>query len=406
MEVNQSIRAFNFCDTTATRKVFALKKSIRAVTGGTSASKTISILIWIIDYCQTRQKKDKLVSVVSESFPHLDKGVILDFKNIMRDRGYWKDSHWNETKHFYTFETGNTVEFMSVDSYSKAHGPRRDVLFVNECNNLSYKIVDQLMLRTREIVWLDWNPSEEFWFYTEMLGKLDDLDFITLTYLDNEALDEATIRRIESHRNNKNWWTVYGEGKLGEVEGRIYKEWQIIDELPHEARLIRYGMDFGYTNDPTAILGLYRYNGGFVIDEVVYRRGLANRQIADILLNQPLELVMGDSAEPKSIDELKSYGLLVMPAAKGQGSVNAGIQFVQDQRISITKRSVDTIKEYRNYLWATDRDGRTLNVPIGDDHALDALRYAFEPDMVQSRGLDESSIELIARNHMNRTSFR
>jgi phage terminase large subunit len=378
MEANQQTLQrikFSFQDTTATRKVFALRKRIRAVAGGTSASKTISILIWLIDYCQTN--RNKLCSVVSESYPHLEKGAMLDFENIMKDRGYWNDERWNQTKHTYTFETGCRLEFYSPDTYGKAHGPRRDVLFMNEANNLDYRIADQLIVRTREIVWLDWNPTVSFWFYEEMQGRREDIDFITLTYKDNEALDEVTVREIESHKENKRWWQVYGLGQLGDVEGRIYTGWQIIDSVPFEARLERYGLDFGYSNDPTAIVTIYRYNGGFIFDEVCSLKGMSNKQIADTLLNLPRALVIADSAEPKSIDEIKSYGINILPAQKGPDSVNNGIQLVQGQRISITQRSVDLIKEYRNYLWIIDKDGKITNVPDHEfSHTMDAIRYA------------------------------
>ena len=224
--------------------------------GGTSASKTVSILIWCIDFAQS--SRGKLVSVISESFPHLSGGAMLDFENIMKDRGYWIDRRWIKTpKPTYTFETGSKIEFLSVDTYGKAHGPRRDVLFVNECNNVPYNIVDQLITRTRDIVWLDWNPTSEFWFYTEFMNKREDIDFITLTYLDNEALDEGTKREIESRKDRKNWWKVYGLGQLGEVEGKIYKDWQILDVIDHHARLERYGLDFGYTNYPTALFAFF-----------------------------------------------------------------------------------------------------------------------------------------------------
>jgi phage terminase large subunit len=187
------------------------------------------------------------------------------------------------------------------------------------------------------------------------------------------------VASIESRRNNKNWWTVYGEGKLGEVEGRIFTGWQIIDEIPHEARLERYGLDFGYTNDPTACIAIYRYNGGFILDEVIYQKGLSNKQIADMLQNVDKAIVRADSSEPKSIDEISSYGVYIVPAAKGGGSVNTGIQYVQGQRISVTKRSVNIIKEYRNYMWESDKMGKILNVPIdGFNHAMDAIRYGFE----------------------------
>lgn len=377
--IMEAQQAFNFVDTTATRKIFSLKKRIRAVAGGTSASKTISILVWLIDYCQVKQARDKLCSVVSESHPHLEKGAILDFQNIMKDRGYWNEDRWNQTKHTYTFETGNRLEFYSVDTYGKAHGPRRDVLFGNEVNNLEYKIVDQLITRTREIVWMDWNPSEEFWFYTEMLPNRDDIDFITLTYLDNEALDPIVIAEIESHKNNKNWWTVYGLGQLGVIESRIYRDWQFVDEVPFEAKLERYGLDFGYSNDPTAIVAVYYYNGGYVLDEVCYQKGLLNKPIADIINSLPAKsLVIADHSEPKSIDEIRLHGITILPCQKGPGSINRGIGYVQQQKISVTKRSVNLIKEYRNYNWLTDpKTDKIINeAQEFDNHAMDALRYA------------------------------
>lgn len=377
--IQQTTRPFRFQDTTATRKIFSLVNRIRAVAGGTSASKTISILVWLIDYAQTHP--DKLISVVSESYPHLSKGAMLDFKNIMRDRRYWKDASWHETKHQYEFETGSVIEFFSVDTYGKAHGPRRDVLYINECNNLEYKIADQLITRSREIVWLDWNPSEEFWFYTEMQPHREDIDFITLTYLDNEALDPITVSEIEAHKHNKMWWQVYGLGQLGEVEGRIYTNWAAIDEIPHEARLERRGLDFGYSHDPAAIVDVYYYNGGYILDQRLYQKGMSNRDLATYLLNMENAntLVIADSAEPKSIDELMEYGVGVLPANKGQGSVNHGINYMQAQRISYTRRSLHLSREYRRYFWETDKDGNILTSPAkGNDHLLDAARYAME----------------------------
>lgn len=365
-------------DTTATRKIFSLKKRIRAVSGGTSASKTISILVWIIDYGQST--KNEIVTVVAESFPHLNLGAIRDFKSIMASSGYWDDSRWNESNHTYTFPGKTVLEFISFDKFGKAHGPRRDVLFINEANNLPYNIVDQLITRTRKIVWMDWNPSNEFWFYTEMLGKRDDVDFITLTYKDNEALDEVTIHEIESHKDNAAWWTVYGLGQLGEVEGRIYTGWQIIDSIPHEARLARRGLDFGYSVDPTVIVDIYEYNGGFIVDENTYQKGLSNKSIADILLAQDGRvLTVADSAEPKSIQEIKDYGVNIIGATKGQGSVSQGISFVQAQKISVTSRSVKTIKAYRNYLNRKGNDGKFVNEPDDTIHEwsnpMDAIRY-------------------------------
>lgn len=364
--------------TTATKKLSKLRKRVRGVSGGTSAGKTISIEQLLIDDAQS-DKKATLTSIVSESFPHLKRGAMRDFLNIMQEHGYFRDSQWNATDYTYTFLNGSKIEFFSADQPSKVRGPRRDRLFINEGNNIPYEAYDQLLVRTKEYCWVDWNPTNEFWFYTDVLGKRDDVDFITLTYKDNEALDENIVRDIESHKDNKNWWQVYGLGQLGEVEGKIYTDWQIIDSIPHEARLERYGMDFGYSVDPTAIVAVYYYNGGYILDEVTFQKGLSNKQIADILNNQPKALVIADSAEPKSIDEIMGYGVNIIGAQKGQGSINQGIQYVQQQRISVTKRSLNVIKEYRNYLWKTDRDGKIMNVPdAGFDHSMDAVRYGLE----------------------------
>ena len=364
--------------TTATKKIAKLDQRIRGIAGGTSAGKTISSLQYLIDDAQT-DTTPTLTSVVSESFPHLKRGAMRDFLNIMQDHGYFKDERWNKTDSTYTFETGSKIEFFSADQPSKVRGPRRDRLFMNEGNNIPYEAWDQLLVRTKEYAIVDWNPTNEFWWYSEVIPNRKDFDFITLTYKDNEALDPNIVADIESHRNNKQWWLVYGMGQLGEVEGKIFTNWRIIDEIPHEARLERYGLDFGYSNDPTAIVAIYYYNGGYILDEITYQKGLSNKQISDILNNQPKALVMADSAEPKSIDEIMLYGVNVLGTTKGQGSVNQGIQYVQDQQISITKRSVNGIKEYRNYMWDTDKEGHIINTPIDMwNHFIDATRYGFE----------------------------
>lgn len=369
-----------FKATVATEKLLQLDKRIRAVAGGTSASKTISILLILIDKAQSR--KGLLISIVSESLPHLKRGVMRDFINIMESHNYFKEAQWNRTDYIYTFETGSRIEFFGVDAPDKVRGPRRDILFINEANNCPYHSYDQLEVRTKEEIWLDWNPTNEFWFYTEVLPyRATDLDFVTLTYLDNDALDPEIVKSIESRKHNTSWWKVYGLGQLGEVEGKIYKDWAIIDDIPHEARLERLGLDFGYANDPAALIALYYYNGGYIVDELLVRTQMPNRKIADYIMNSamPNALCIADSAEPKSIAEMQEYGVNIIGAQKGPGSRNQGIQYVQDQRISVTKKSTNVIKAYRNYMWRTDKDGNILDIP---DHTysdtMDAVRYALE----------------------------
>lgn len=374
--------------TQATKKVLGLKKRIRLLSGGTSASKTISVLLYLIDKAQS-DKTPSLTSVVSESMPHLKRGAMRDFMNIMQQHNYWNDNLWNASTFTYTFETGSKLEFFSADMPSKVRGPRRDRLFVNEANNIAKESWDQLLLRTRELAFADWNPTADFFMY-EDYGLNDDpaasttdpnVDFLILTYKDNEALEASIVQEIEKRQGNKSWWRVYGEGKRGEVEGKIYKNWLQVDEIPHEARLVRYGLDFGYANDPASCVAVYYYNGGYILDEGFHRLEMKNRQIADWFKNQPDQnvLICADSAEPKSIAELQEYGINVIGVSKGKGSVNHGIQYVQNQRISYTKRSLNIKKAYNNYMWKTDREGNILDVP---DHylsdAMDAVRYGFE----------------------------
>lgn len=366
--------------TTATYRIAELRKRIRAVCGGTSAGKTIGIL-QILAHLQQTDASPKITSVVSESLPHLKLGAMRDYLQLLKEHHYYKESNWNRTNFIYTdHHTGSTMEFFGADSPAKAHGPRRHRLFGNELNNIPRETFDQLEVRTSDIIFADWNPTNEFYFYTDLLPtRGEDIDFITLTYKDNEALSPSIVKSIESRQGNKNWWKVYGLGQLGNAEGIIYRDWKVIPEIPFEAKLLRYGLDFGYTNDPTAIVAIYRYDGGYLVDEICFQKGLSNRQIADLLQNEESALVMADSAEPKSIDEIASYGVLIRPCTKGRDSIVQGIQFVQDQRISVTSRSLNVLKERRNYMWETDRDGKILNVPIGIyNHAMDAIRYGLE----------------------------
>lgn len=317
---------------------------------------------------------------MSESMPHLRKGAMRDFLNIMQEHNYFQESQWEKTNSIYTFPNGSIIEFFGVESWEKVKGARRDILFVNEANHISFETFTQLEIRTKKIIWLDWNPENEFWWYTDVQPN-NDVDFLTLTYLDNEGCPPEIVQSIESRRNNINWFKVYGLGQLGEAQGRIFTGWQILDDIPFEAKLVRRGLDFGYSNDPSALVDIYYYNGGYILDEQLYRKGMSNKQIADFItnLNEPTALVKADSAEPKSIDEIKSYGVNILPCEKGKDSVNSGIQRIQDQRISITKRSINGLKEYRNYMWMTDKEGKTLNVPMDSfNHFLDAVRYGME----------------------------
>lgn len=362
--------------TTAVKKIAGLKSRLKVIQGGSSAGKTIAILLILIDRAQT--EKNKIFSIVSETLPHLKRGAIRDFLNIMETHGYYRDPQWNRTDFIYTFETGTRIEFFSADNSDKVRGPRRDVLFINEANNVTFETYTQLAIRTNEDIYVDYNPVAQFWVHDEILPKNSDHDFLIVTYKDNEGLPEAVVKELESRMDRKGWWQVYGEGQLGDIAGKIYTDWRIIDEVPHSGRLERRGLDFGYTNDPSSVVDIYYQDGGYILDECLFQKGLSNKQIADLILNapQPNTIVTADSAEPKSIDELKSYGLNVIAAEKGKDSVLNGIQLVQAQRISVTKRSLNILKEYRNYMWDTDKEGNILNVPEHTwSHSMDAIRY-------------------------------
>lgn len=387
-----------FVETTATKKIFELRKRIRGVAGGTSASKTISILLWAVQRAQLAHEGQELISIVSESFPHLKRGCLRDFLMIMEEHGYYNEARWNKTDCIYTFESGSRIEFFSADQPAKVRGPRRDILFINEANNISYETYTQLEVRTKKIIWLDWNPVSEFWFYTDVKDK-ETTDFLILTYKDNEALDKSIVEAIEARRSNTNWWRVYGEGLLGDSEGKIYNGWEVIDDIPHEARLERYGLDFGYTNDPTACDGIYKWNGAYILDEILDQRGLSNKQISDTLSNIPRALVIADSAEPKSIDEIKGYGINIIASQKGPGSVLQGIQYIQDQKVFVTKRSVNLLKEYRNYMWLTDKNGKIVNEPSPIfNHHMDAIRYGMES--LTSLGIDSPKLKQFNSPHL------
>lgn len=364
--------------TTACKKISELRQRVRGICGGTSAGKTIAVLLWLIDYAQTHKKE--MISIVSESFPHLKRGAIRDFLMIMEEHGYFDALAWNKTDFIYSFANGSRIEFFSADQPAKVRGPRRQVLFINEANNIDFETYTQLEIRTEKIIILDWNPVTEFWWYTDVAPAIAH-DFITLTYRDNEALSANIIESIESKKSNARWFRVYGEGQLGEAEERIFTGWEMIDEVPFGARLERYGLDFGYTNDPTAIVAVYYYNGAYILDQKMYLKGQSNKTIADLFLSLPdKSLVIADSSEPKSIDEIASFGVAIVGTVKGADSVRHGISLVKQHKIQITKRSLDVIKEYRNYIYEKDRNGKLIapETPVsGNDHAMDAIRYAF-----------------------------
>lgn len=305
----------------------------------------------------------------------------------MVSTGRWFDSRWNASDFKYTFANGSQIEFFSADNDAKLRGARRDVLYMNECNNMTFHAYTELASRTKQNVFLDWNPTNEFWFHNELKGD-SDVDFIIVNYLDNEACPESALNFILKAKEKSNtsqfwanWYKVYGLGEIGSLQGVVFDNWQIVDAIPKEAKLEGYGCDFGYTNDPTTITAIYKYNNQYYFDEVIYQTGLTNNEIAKLFKakgGNTYEYIYADSAEPKSIQELNNAGLNVVKAEKGRDSVMYGIQKMQVDRFYVTSQSTNIIKELRSYIWDTDREGNKLNKPIDAfNHSIDGIRYFF-----------------------------
>ena len=364
--------------TTAIRKILALKKRIKIIQGGTSAGKTFGILPILIDKAARHSGLE--ISVVAETIPHLRRGALKDFLKIMKWTNRYIDANFNKSLLRYEFANGSVIEFFSADDASKLRGARRDVLYINECNNVTFESYNELAIRTKKEVYLDFNPANEFWVHTELKDEPDS-DFIILTYLDNEALDKSIVEQIEKNKEKantseywRNWWNVYGLGLVGSLEGVVFNNWKIVDTTPSEARLIGIGLDFGYSVDPTAIVEVYQYNGQRIVNEKVYRTGMLNSDIAKELPKHVV--VYADSAEPKSIEEIRRQGITIKGVTKGKDSINYGIDVMQRQDYLVTANSTNLIKELRAYCWDTDKTGVRLNKPAGgNDHIIDALRY-------------------------------
>lgn len=367
-----------FQKTTAIRKILSLKKRVKIIQGGTSAGKTYGILPILIDKATKIQGIE--ISVVAETIPHLRRGALKDFLKIMKETSRFFEERFNKSLLRYEFANGSVIEFFSADDSSKLRGARRDILYINECNNVTFDAYNELSIRTRKEVYLDFNPANEFWVHKELKDEPDS-DFLILTYKDNEALDQSIIDQIEKNRDKAktssywaNWWKVYGEGQLGMLEGVVFSNWKQIDTIPNEAKLVGIGLDFGYTNDPTAIIEIYVYNQQRIVNEIKYQTGLLNSDIAKILPKNVI--VYADSSEPKSIDDIRRYGITIKGVTKGKDSINYGIDVMQRQEYLVTSNSSNLIKELRSYIWDTDKQGKRLNKPIDYfNHGIDALRY-------------------------------
>jgi phage terminase large subunit len=355
----------------------------RIVQGGTSAGKTFGILPLLINSALTTPNSE--ISVVSESIPHLRRGCIKDFLKIMMWTNRYIDDNWNKSLLTYTFTNGSYIEFFSVEQPDKLRGARRQVLYINEANNIDFESYYQLAIRTSGNIWIDFNPTSEFWAHTEVLEEPDSQRLI-LTYKDNEALPDTIRNEIELNKKKAehsnywaNWWKVYGLGEIGNLQGVVFSNYSLIDHLPEEAKLLGYGADWGFTNDPTTLIAVYQYNGQYIYDEVMYEKGLVNSEIANRFKTKGVSkahYIYADSAEPKTIQDIASYGYRIKGAEKGKDSIIHGIGLLQEGHFMVTKQSTNLIKELRNYVWDTDKSGNQINRPIdGWDHCIDAVRY-------------------------------
>lgn len=370
--------------TTAVRRIRRMSARKRVIQGGTSAGKTIAVLSVLVD--RAARYAGSEISVVSESIPHLRRGAMKDFLQIMISTGRFHPERWNKTLLQYTFANGSFIEFFSADSESRLRGARRQVLYINEANNIDFESYYQLAIRTSGEIYLDFNPTAEFWAHTEIVPA-SDAELLILTYRDNEALPDTIRKDIESNREKAkdsaywaNWWKVYGEGQVGQLVGAIFDDYELIEAVdPSRFRFVAYGLDWGYSADPTALVAVFRSGDVIQVREIMYERGLTNQDIADRLktfgLNRSWEII-ADSAEPKSIEEVYRLGFNIKPATKGQDSIRNGIDILKRFRIQVTKDSTNLIKELRNYAWATDKNGKELGEPVQNyNHAIDALRY-------------------------------
>lgn len=384
--------------TTAQDKISRLRRRFRVVQGGTSSSKTYTIIPMLITYAL--QHEAKVISIVSETMPHLKRGVIRDFRTIMIGIGNWRDEEFNKTESIYTFPNGSVIEFFSADQPSKVLGARRDVLFVNEANNVPFEIFHQLQIRTREFIYIDYNPSSEFWSHTEVIPRKD-CDFLILTYKDNEALTDSLVKEIEVAREKAyinpnlpastiddegnikdsywhNWWKVYGLGQVGRLQGSIFQNWRQVKKIPEGFVYIGTGLDFGFSNDPTAAVDVYKKGNSIFVRSHIYEPGLVSSEVAQRLKSSPRD-VFADPSASMIIEEIRRAGVRIR-GVKNVGNLKKilnGIDLLQRlDEILVGEDDFNLINEFRNYVWKMTRSGDPTNEPIDThNHAMDAIRY-------------------------------
>lgn len=352
-------------------------KKIIIEQGGTRSGKTYNILIWIIFYYGL-QNTNKTITICRKTFPALRTSAMRDFFDILKGFGLYSESLHNKSSGEYRLNN-NLVEFISLDQPQKVRGRKRDLLFINEANELFWEDWQQLVFRTAGRIIIDYNPSDEFHWIYEKVKTRNDAEFHITTYLDNPFLPDTIISEIERLRDtDENYWRVYGLGQVGKSVATIF-DVALCEMIPAHAKHLGYGMDFGYSNDPTTLVAIYMHDTEMYIRELIYRTGMTNRDISNDLARLQIgrrEEIYADSAEPKSIDEIYRMGWNIKPATKGRDSINIGIDMLKRYKLFVTKDSTNTIKEFRNYKWKEDKNGNILNSPVDMfNHSIDATRY-------------------------------
>ena len=345
--------------------------------GSSRSGKTYNTLLWLISYVIYNKKHQFKISIVRATLPSLKGSVLYDFREIMMRIGLWDARRFNKTELIYTFENGSVFEFFSCDDEQKLRGRKRDILFVNEANELSFIMWQQLKMRTTQFAIIDYNPSfsDDHWICS-VNQEEKTYHFIT-TYKDNiQNLSKVVVDEIESLKHkNPTLWQIYGEGQQAVVEGLVFPSFETINEFPLQVDNIFVGIDYGYTNDPTAIVEVGIEGENIYINEIAYQTHLMTNEIAQILKKQGRK-VISESADPRMIDELSRAGVNIVPVQKYKGSIEAGVAKMQTMKIHITKDSTNVIKEFKNYTYEKNRDGKYLNTPIDMfNHAIDATRY-------------------------------
>jgi phage terminase large subunit len=344
--------------------------------GGTRSGKTYNILLFIIFYYCLRNTK-KIITICRKTFPALRATVLRDFISILRQYDLYKQENHNKSSSEYSL-FGNLIEFISLDQPVKVRGRKRNLLFINEANELFYEDWQQLLFRTSEKIILDYNPSEEYhWIYDKVKTR-DDASFLKTNYLDNPFLEKTLVDEIERLQyTDEQYWQIYGLGEKGISKAVIFNYVEY-NTIPSDAEFVALGMDFGFTNDPTALVKIYKKELNLYIEELLYRTMMTTNDIHNFLKNNIIDqTIYADSAEPRIIEELRRMGWSIRPSLKGKDSINAGIDLLKRYKLHIHKDSTNAIQEFRNYKWKEDRSGKLTNTPEDkNNHITDAVRYA------------------------------